>query len=135
MLRVRISLRPRTDGAPASVTRSPTTTALGSAPRLRITAIDAVSASHSEWLPSAFVTSSRIWPCGLRHEIDLMTPVTSIVCARIEDPRLAVVRGGDAREPGHSGGGEHADEIDRTRHRKLPLVNAAPPSAALSDRF
>ena len=55
MLRARISLRPRTDGAPEIVTRSPTTTALGSAPRLRITAIDAVSASHSVWLPSAFV--------------------------------------------------------------------------------
>ena len=46
MLRARISLRPRDDGAPAIVTRSPTTTALGSAPRLRMTAIDAVSASH-----------------------------------------------------------------------------------------
>ena len=86
MLRVRISLRPRTDGAPAIVTRSPTTTALGSAPRLRITAIDAVSASHSVSVPSAFVAVSRIWPCGLRHEIVLMTPVTSIVLPESKMP-------------------------------------------------
>ena len=95
MLRVRISLRPRTDGAPAIVTRSPTTTALGSAPRLRITAIDAVSASHSVVGAVGVRHVSRIWPCGLRHEIDLMTPVTSIVLARVEDAGLAVMRGGE----------------------------------------
>ena len=48
-------------------------------------------------VPSAFVAVSRIWPCGLRQEIVLMTPVTSIVLPRIEDAGLAVMRGGDLR--------------------------------------
>jgi len=41
--------------------------------------IDAVSASQSVIAPLSSVTVITMWPCGLDHETDLTTPVTSIV--------------------------------------------------------
>jgi len=48
--------------------------------------IDAVSASHTVSTPLVSFTESRICPCGLRHEIDLITPLTSIVLLESKMP-------------------------------------------------
>jgi hypothetical protein len=99
----------------------------GSAPRLRITAIDAVSASHSVRLPSAFVTSSKIWPCGLRHEIVLMTPVSSSVCRESKMPTwlwCAIARPDRPAMP--AAASTLATRIERDMENPLDLASTAP---------
>src|SRR4030095_3719312 len=78
-LRARISGRARIEGEPAIVRRSPTRIGLPSTPRFRRMLIDAVSASQIVSTPLSSLTDRRICPCGLRHDTDLTTPVTSIV--------------------------------------------------------
>jgi len=48
--------------------------------------IDAVSASHTVSVPFSSFTDRRICPCGLRHDTDLTTPLTSIVLVESKIP-------------------------------------------------
>src|SRR5215468_9411928 len=85
-LRARSSGRLRIDGEPAIVRRSPIWIELPSTPRFRRMLIDAVSASHTVSTPLASFTDRRICPCGLRHDTDLTTPLTSIVLLESKIP-------------------------------------------------